>query len=168
MKPAGADTRGPGDRDDLDRPAGKRSASPRGQSNGLWESYFQQDASYPGRRNPNLAIYEFFNRLDRHGGPDSPDIWKSIFWLQQRPGDPSADIAFARGRQGYITEIPSQLPRARALYREITCTEGASNFILGAGAAERVAHAEIVREVRKGKAPSDHAPVLVDISTNWS
>ena len=101
-------------------------------------------------------------------GPDSPDIWKSIFWLQQRPSDPSADIAFARGRQGYLTEIPSQLPRARALYREITCTEGASNFILGAGAAERVAHAEIVREVRKGKAPSDHAPVLVDISTNWS
>ena len=31
------------------------------------------------------------------------------------------------GRQGYLTEIPSQLPRARALYREITCTEGASN-----------------------------------------
>lgn len=73
-----------------------------------------------------------------------------------------------RPGQGYLTEIPSQLPRARALYREITCTEGASNFILGAGAAERVAHAEIVREVRKGKAPSDHAPVLVDISTNWS
>ena len=90
--------------------------------NGLWESYFQQDASYPGRRNPNLAIYEFFNRLDRHGGPDSPNIWKSIFWLQQRPGDPSADIAFARGRQGYLTECQGQLPRARALYHEITGT----------------------------------------------
>ena len=90
--------------------------------NGLWESYFQQDASYPGRRNPNLAIYEFFNRLDRHGDPIPPDIWKSIFWLQQRPGDPWADIAFARGRQDYLTEIQSQLPRARALYREITGT----------------------------------------------
>jgi hypothetical protein len=90
--------------------------------NGLWESYFQQDASYPGRRNPNLVINEFFNRLDRHGGPDSPNIWKSIFWLQQRPGDPSADIAFSRGRQDYLSEIQSQLPRARALYREITGT----------------------------------------------
>ena len=90
--------------------------------NRLWESYFQQDASYPGRRNPNLAIYEFFNRLDRHGGPDSPNIWKSIFWLQQRPGDPSADVALARGRQAYLSELQSQLPRARALYREVTGT----------------------------------------------
>ena len=77
--------------------------SPRAVSpNKEWESIFQQDRSYPGRRNPNLAIAEFFNRLDRHGGPSSPDIWKSIFWLQQRPGDPSAEIAFARGRQGYL------------------------------------------------------------------
>jgi hypothetical protein len=60
--------------------------SPRAVSpNRLWYSIFQQDASYPGRHNPNLAISEFFNRLDRHGGPSSADIWKSIFWLQQRP-----------------------------------------------------------------------------------
>jgi exodeoxyribonuclease-3 len=39
------------------------------------------------------------------------------------------------------------------------------DFILGSPAlAERVVHAEIVREERKGKAPSDHAPVLVDLS----
>jgi exodeoxyribonuclease III len=38
------------------------------------------------------------------------------------------------------------------------------DFILGSPAlAERVTHAEIVREQRKGKAPSDHAPVLVDL-----
>jgi exodeoxyribonuclease-3 len=38
------------------------------------------------------------------------------------------------------------------------------DFILGSPAlAERVTHAEIVREERKGKAPSDHAPVLVDV-----
>ncbi len=97
--------------------------SPRAVSpNNAWESIFQQDASYPGRRNPNLAIAEFFNRLDRHGGPSSPDIWKSIFWLQQRPGDPSADIAFARGRQGYLTEVRSQIGPATALYRSITGT----------------------------------------------
>lgn len=38
------------------------------------------------------------------------------------------------------------------------------DFILGSPAlATRVTHAEIVREERKGKSPSDHAPVLVDI-----
>jgi exodeoxyribonuclease III len=38
------------------------------------------------------------------------------------------------------------------------------DFILGSPAlAERVTHAEIVREERKGKAPSDHAPVLVEL-----
>jgi len=38
------------------------------------------------------------------------------------------------------------------------------DFILGSPAlAQRVSHAEIVREERKGKAPSDHAPVLVEL-----
>jgi exodeoxyribonuclease-3 len=30
--------------------------------------------------------------------------------------------------------------------------------------AQRVTHAEIVRDERKGKAPSDHAPVLVELT----
>ena len=39
------------------------------------------------------------------------------------------------------------------------------DFILGSPAlAQRVTHAEIVREERKGKSPSDHAPVLVELS----
>jgi exodeoxyribonuclease-3 len=39
------------------------------------------------------------------------------------------------------------------------------DFILGSPAlADRVILAEIVREERKGKAPSDHAPVVVDLS----
>ena len=94
--------------------------SPRAVSpNRLWVSIFQQDASYRGRQNPNLAIAEFFNRLDRHGGPSSPDIWKSIFWLQQRPGEPSAEAAYAHGRQAYLREIQGQHLRAVALYRAI-------------------------------------------------
>ena len=87
--------------------------------NGLWESIFQQDSSYPGRGNPNTAISEFFNRLDHHGGPSSPNIWTSIFWLQQRPGEPSAEAAVAHGRQAYLTEFQSQLPKATAMYRDI-------------------------------------------------
>ena len=40
------------------------------------------------------------------------------------------------------------------------------DFILGSpGLAARVTHAEIVREERKGKSPSDHAPVLVELGT---
>ena len=41
------------------------------------------------------------------------------------------------------------------------------DFILASPAlAARVADAQIVREERKGKAPSDHAPVLVDLRAN--
>jgi len=87
--------------------------------NGLWESIFQQDASYPGRRDPNRAIAGFFDRLGSHGGPAAPDIWKAIFWLQQRPGEPSAAAAYAHGRRGYLTEIMSQRDQAAALYRDI-------------------------------------------------
>jgi hypothetical protein len=94
--------------------------SPRAHSpNMLWLSIFQQDASYPGRRNPNLAIDEFFNRLDRHGGPSSPDIWKSIFWLQQRPGEPSAAAAWAHRRQPYLAEVKGRYRSAVTMYREI-------------------------------------------------
>ena len=88
--------------------------------NGLWKDIFQQDSSYPGRDNPNLAISEFFDRLGRRGGPSSPDIWKSIFWLQQRPGDASASEALESGRQAYLTEVFSQRGRAEELYRDIT------------------------------------------------
>jgi exodeoxyribonuclease-3 len=41
------------------------------------------------------------------------------------------------------------------------------DFILGSPAlTERVVDAQIVREERKGKAPSDHAPVVVDLRTD--
>jgi hypothetical protein len=94
--------------------------SPRAVSpNKLWVSIFQQDASYPGRHNPNLAIAEFFDRLQRHGGPSSPNIWKSIFWLQQRPGEASAAAAYAHGRQAYLREMQGQHQRAVAIYLAI-------------------------------------------------
>ena len=92
--------------------------------NRLWENIFQQHSSYPGRGDPNTAISEFFNRLQTHGGPTSPDIWKSIFWLQQRPGEASADAAFAHGRQAYMSEIQNQVARATQLYRSVTGLRG--------------------------------------------
>ena len=87
--------------------------------NRLWKNIFQQDASYKGRDDPNTAIAEFFNRLATKGGPASPDIWKSIFWLQQAPGASSAEAAYANG-QGYLSEIRSELRRAQRMYNQLT------------------------------------------------
>ena len=87
---------------------------------GAWASIFQQDTSYSGRFNPNLNIAEFFNRLGAKGGPESPDIWKSIFWLQQRPGEESALAAYANGRRAYLSEIQSQTQAATRLYDNLT------------------------------------------------
>ena len=98
--------------------------------NGLWEGLFQQDASYAGRRDPNRAITEFFNRLDHHGGPGSPDIWKSIFWLQQRPGDSSAAAAVTAGRSGYLSEIKSKLSIAVQIYKEVVESHSAANNLV--------------------------------------
>jgi hypothetical protein len=67
-----------------------------------------------------LAISAFVDRLDVKGGPASPDIWKSIFWLQQRPAQDSADAAYANGRKGYLVEIQSQPMPATRLYNQLT------------------------------------------------
>ena len=88
--------------------------------NGLWGGIFQQDASYPGRDNPNSNIGEFFNRLQ---GKRHPDIWKRIFWLQQRPGEPDGDSAFANGRQAYMDEIKKPRSDAEAMVRGIVTPE---------------------------------------------
>lgn len=87
---------------------------------GAWHGVYQQDKSYPGRDDPNANIAAFFDRLDHHGGPRSPDIAKSIFWLQQAPGAPSAEAAFRSGRQAYLTEFMHQHGRATELFNEIT------------------------------------------------
>ncbi|QCG77840.1 tape measure protein [Gordonia phage SmokingBunny] len=89
--------------------------------NGLWHGVFQQDSSYPGRDDPNKNIGEFFNRLDakRKSPGASNDIWKNIFWLQQRPGESSADAAFSNGRQEYLTaEMKPHEGEARRLADE--------------------------------------------------
>ncbi|EHB48855.1 hypothetical protein MycrhDRAFT_5696 [Mycolicibacterium rhodesiae JS60] len=89
---------------------------------GQWYGPFQQDTSYAGRRDPNLNISAFFDRLDAKGGRTAPDIWKTIFWLQQAPGMGSADAAYAGGRHAYLSEIQSQLPTVTQMYREMSGT----------------------------------------------
>lgn len=90
---------------------------------GAWKGIFQQDSGYAGRDDPNQNISGFLDRLGSHGGPTG-DIWKNIFWLQQRPGETSADSAFANGRQGYLSEIQSKLGPSQALYNQIVNAQG--------------------------------------------
>lgn len=85
--------------------------------NGLWFGYFQQDVGYVNRMDPMGNILGFLDRLDikRHS-PGASDIWKNIFWLQQRPSEPSAEAAYQNGRQAYLTEIQSHIAQAEELY----------------------------------------------------
>lgn len=93
---------------------------------GAWHGIYQQDTSYPGRDNPQTNIDEFFKRLQSKGGTNG-DIWKNIFWLQQRPGESSAGAAFANGRQAYLDEIKSQIGPALDLYKRLTGSTAAAS-----------------------------------------
>ena len=88
-----------------------------------WVGLAQQDESYSGRSDPNWAINEFLKRLDAKGGPTSPDIWKTIFWLQQAPAAPSADAAVAAGRRAYLSEIQQHVSAARQMYQEFSAPQ---------------------------------------------
>lgn len=90
-------------------------------ANGKWIGLFQQDSSYSDRNIPTANITQFFDRLDakRRAPGWSNDLWLNIFWLQQRPGEPSADIAYQNGRKAYLAEIKSRTGEAQrfvALY----------------------------------------------------
>lgn len=99
---------------------------------GAWHGIFQQDAGYAGRDDPNQNIGAFLDRLTSKGGTDG-DIWKNIFWLQQRPGEASADAAFANGRQGYMTEVQSRLGEARSLFLQATSGYASGGMLSGPG-----------------------------------
>lgn len=92
--------------------------------NKLWKNIYQQDASYEGRDDPNQAISEFFNRLDRKRTSSGAhaDNWMNVFWLQQRPGEPSAQQAYDNGRKQYLVEIKSREDEAFRLWDKYATT----------------------------------------------
>ena len=104
------------------------SLNPRAVSpNGLWKSIYQQDASYPGRDNPNTAISGFLDRLDaKRRSAGAGDIWLNIFWLQQRPGEKTAADAYANGRKAYLTEIKSRIAAATTYFARFGTQGGTS------------------------------------------
>ena len=71
----------------------------------------QQDASYPRRaEGAATQIAAFFDRLDtKRTSPGHGDIWLNLFWLQQAPSRPTAQLAYQLGRQAYLTEIKSRI-----------------------------------------------------------
>lgn len=82
-----------------------------------WDGIFQQDSSYPGRNDPNTQITGFYDRLDeKKTSPGwSQNMDDNIFWLQQRPGEKTAQSAVANGRSGYMDEINSHQDEANNL-----------------------------------------------------
>lgn len=84
---------------------------------GKWIGIYQQDASYSDRNNPTANITQFFDRLDvkRRTPGWNADLWLNIFWLQQRPGESSAALAYANGRKAYLTEIKSRTAEAQRM-----------------------------------------------------
>lgn len=91
---------------------------------GAWHGVFQQDSSYPGRDDPNTNITAFYDRLDQKKSSRgwSADPYANIFWLQQRPGESSADAALANGRRGYYEEIKGRAGEASQMYSAIGAT----------------------------------------------
>jgi hypothetical protein len=89
-------------------------------ANRQWFGYAQQDASYPNRMDPNGNLLGFLDRLDgkRKSSGASPDPFKNIFWLQQRPSESSADEAFndPTARRAYYDEIRRHIAAATADY----------------------------------------------------
>lgn len=86
--------------------------------NRKWFGYAQQDAGYPNRMDPNGNLLGFLDRLDakRKSPGASPDPFKNIFWLQQRPSEKSADAAYNNGRKAYYDEIRRHIAAATADY----------------------------------------------------
>lgn len=92
--------------------------------NKKWFGYAQQDENYPDRMNPDGNLRGFLDRLDaKRASPGaSPDPFKVIFWLQQRPSDPSADVAYAKGRKAYYDEIKRHIAVAERAYDRYVAT----------------------------------------------
>ncbi|AMS02416.1 tail length tape measure protein [Gordonia phage Bjanes7] len=122
-------------------------ATARGESNldpeaynaaGDWKNIFQQDGSYPGRDDPNTAITGFYDRLDqkRSSPGASDDIWKNIFWLQQRPGISTAEEAYAGGRQAYMAEMRAHQGEAQQLMGQLGPTVGGYGYDVVPGGGE--------------------------------
>jgi exodeoxyribonuclease III len=104
--------------------------------------------------------------------PFDDDVWSMEFYMDKSHVSPGERAAF----QGVVDAGYQDLVRPYAPgpgtytywdYQQLRFPKKQGmriDFVLGSPElAKRVEHAEIVREERKGKTPSDHAPVLVEL-----
>jgi exodeoxyribonuclease-3 len=104
--------------------------------------------------------------------PTDEDVWSVEHYRDSTHVTPPERAAFSAIVDAGFTDVARPFTPGPGVYTYWDYTQLAFpkrrgmriDFSLGSPAfAQRVAHAEIVREERKGKAPSDHAPVLVEI-----
>ena len=104
--------------------------------------------------------------------PTDEDVWSIEAYADSTHVTPAERAAFNAIVDAQFADVVRPFTPGPAVYTYWDYTQLAFpkgrgmriDFILGSPAlAQRVTHAEIVREERKGKAPSDHAPVLVEL-----
>ena len=105
--------------------------------------------------------------------PTDEDVWSPEFYANSTHVTPPERAAFQAIVDTQFADVVRPFTPGPAVYTYWDYTQlrfpknrgMRIDFILGSPAlADRVTHAEIVREERKGKAPSDHAPVLVELT----
>lgn len=105
--------------------------------------------------------------------PTDEDVWSVEYYKDSTHVTPPERAAFNAIVDAQFADVVRPFTPGPAVYTYWDYTQLAFpkgrgmriDFILGSPAlAQRVTHAEIVREERKGKAPSDHAPVFVELS----
>jgi exodeoxyribonuclease III len=104
--------------------------------------------------------------------PTDEDVWSVEFYQNSTHVTPPERQAFRDIVDAQFTDVVRPFTPGPDVYTYWDYTQlrfpknrgMRIDFILGSPAlAQRITHAEIVREERKGKAPSDHAPVLVEV-----
>jgi exodeoxyribonuclease-3 len=105
--------------------------------------------------------------------PTDEDVWNTEFYQGSTHVTEPERAAFSSILDAGFTDVVRPFTPGPAVftYWDYTQLRFPKNrgmridFILGSPAlAKRVTHAEIVRDERKGKQPSDHAPILVDLT----
>jgi len=105
--------------------------------------------------------------------PTDEDVWSPEFYRDSTHVTPPERAAFNAIVDSQFADVVRPFTPGPAVYTYWDYTQlrfpknrgMRIDFILGSPAlADRVTHGEIVREERKGKAPSDHAPVLVELA----
>lgn len=132
-----------------------------------WLDALAENAAEWLRRDPDASIALMG---DWNIAPLDSDVWDPAFFEGKTHVTPAERAAFSRfDEAGYADVVRARVPVGYTYwdYQQLRFprNEGMRiDFVLGSPAfAGLVEEAEIVRDERKGEAPSDHVPVVVDL-----